>query len=583
MEKFKVLVVDLNEQKARIEILNGKKEYLGGSGLCAKLFSIYGKQDKSALDPEQPIILAVGPLTGLFPMMSKTVMSFKSPYNEQYTESHAGGRSALAIKLTGYDAIVITGKAPVLSILKISSTHVGVEPTPYLKGLDIFVAGKLMRQMKPAISGQRSILRIGPAGENLLPIACVNVDTYRHFGRLGGGAVFGSKNLKGVIITGDNHLEVPKDNFKEYTQVYKDIFEVITKTHAVHKYHDLGTAENLIPLNELKAIPWRNLQQTTDPNIKGISGEYFGDNLLLRQIACAGCPVGCIHIGLLREAFGPEHEFLYHQVSYDYEPIFALGTMLGICKAEEVLMLIEEVEKWGLDAISTGVALAWATEAMEKKILSEKDTLVPLKFGDVNGYISSVKFLGNVENEFYKRLSCLAFEAVKYYGGEEFACVLGQEMAGYATGENYFVSQALGFRHSHLDLGAYSFDQQDGAKDINKAIDFFEKEEVYRCFLTSLVGCLFARKAYSWENMTKILNSVGMSCDIELCKSIGKNIQKIRWELKFKTGFDPDRVNIPKRYLEVINWKGEIDKNYLYSLKEKYSEYLKSLVKKNPE
>ncbi len=390
LDKFKILVVDLNTQKASIETFDEKQKFLGGSGLCAKLFSVFGKPDRPALDPKQPIILAVGPLTGLFPMMSKTIMGFKSPYNEQYTESHAGGRSALAIRLAGYDGIVIVGKAKQLSVLKVSSSYIKVEPAPYLRGLDIFAAGKIMRRIKPELSGQRSILRIGPAGEKLVPIACVNVDTYRHFGRLGGGAVFGSKNLKGIIITGDKSLELPKDTYKEYIQTYKEIFNIITKTHAVHKYHDLGTAENLIPLNELKALPWRNLKTTSDPNIYKISGEYFGDNLLLRQIACAGCPVGCIHIGLLREAFGEEHEFLYRQVSYDYEPIFALGTMLGVTSAEGVLKLIEEVEKWGLDAISTGVSLAWATEALEKNILTKKETLVDLKFGDVDGYLLAI-------------------------------------------------------------------------------------------------------------------------------------------------------------------------------------------------
>ena len=578
LEKFRILIVDLNTKKASIETFDGRKEYLGGSGLCAKLFSHFGKKDKPALDPDQPVIFSVGPLTGLFPMMSKTVMAFKSPYNEQYTESHAGGRSALAIRFAGYDGIVIIGRAKELSVLKISSNSVKVEPTPYLKGLDIFASGKIMRRIRPALSGQRSILRIGPAGENLVPISCVNVDTYRHFGRLGGGAVLGSKNLKGIIITGDQGLEIDPSLKKEYTKTYKKLFDLVTKTKAVHKYHDLGTAENLIPLNKLKALPWRNLKQTSDPKAVNISGEYFGDHLLLRQIACAGCPVGCIHIGLLREAFGEEHEFLYHQVSYDYEPIFALGSMLGITDPKGVLKLIEETEKWGLDAISTGVSLAWATEALEKGIVSTDETLVSLKFGNLSGYLSAIKFLGNRENEFYTRLGCLAHDAIKHYGGEDFACVLGQEMAGYATGENFFVSQALGFRHSHLDLGAYSFDQQNGSKDIEKALEFFDKEEVYRCLLTSLVGCLFARKAYVWENIVETLNSIGLSFDEEECKRAGKRIQKLRWRLKFETGFDPEKVNIPNRFFEVVNWKGKIDKEYLLSLKKRYSDYLKNLV-----
>ena len=51
--------------------------------------------------------------------------------------------------------------------------------------------------------GFRSVVRIGPAGENLVSFANLNVDTFRHFGRLGPGAVFGSKKLKAMVVFGN--------------------------------------------------------------------------------------------------------------------------------------------------------------------------------------------------------------------------------------------------------------------------------------------------------------------------------------------------------------------------------------------
>ena len=95
------------------------------------------------------------------------------------------------------------------------------------------------------------------------------------------------------------------------------------------KYHDIGTPINMAVLNEIKALPIRNLQATSDPAMAGISGEQFAEAALLRNAACSGCPVGCIHIGFVRERFQKEHRYLYRQVSYDHEPIFALGAMLG--------------------------------------------------------------------------------------------------------------------------------------------------------------------------------------------------------------------------------------------------------------
>jgi len=576
--KFRVLVVDMTKKKSKVEFFDTRKKWLGGSGLAAGLFEKYALFDRDPFHPDQPVIFAIGPLTGLFPMMSKTIMSFMSPYNSQYTESHGGGRSAMALRFAGYDALVITGRAERLTCLGFGSSEIHIQDVHYLKGMDIFKTGKILRNLKPKNPGHRSILRIGPAGENLVSYACVNIDTYRHFGRMGGGASLGAKNIKGIIISGDSTFDLPPEAVKEYGKTYKDIYKEVTETGAVRKYHNLGTPENLIPLNELKALPWRNLQSTHDPEIESISGEKFARDLLLRQVACAGCPVGCIHIGLLRERFGEEHEFLYRQVSYDYEPIFGVGSMLGVTSASEVLTLLEDVERLGLDAISAGVALAWATEALEKGIVSRQQTLADLKFGDVQSYRTALQNLADQTNEFYRYLGKGALAAAEKFGGEEFACVLGQEMAGYATGENYFVSQALGFRHSHLDTGAYSFDQEEQAKDIQESINYMQKQEYYRILMCSMAGCLFGRKAYPKENILRALNSLGYDYSGNDLDDTVKAIQAHRWAIKFRTGFKPDEVKIPKRFLEVETWKGKIDPDYLFRLKDEYQKVLKDIA-----
>ncbi|MDQ7032976.1 MAG: aldehyde ferredoxin oxidoreductase C-terminal domain-containing protein [Desulfonauticus sp.] len=577
--KSKILIVDLDRQKSKIEQIDVLEHYLGGSGLAACLFEKYGLIDEPASHPRQPVIWAIGPLSAMFPMMSKVVMAFKSPYNEQYTESHAGGRLAMAMRFSGYQAIVLIGKCARLSVLEISDHSINFFPVPFLEKADVFSIGKILRRITKLPSGQRSILRIGPAGENKSPIACVNVDTYRHFGRLGGGAALGYKNIKALVIGGRANTSLQEIDLKAYQKRYQELYQLITTSGVVKKYHDLGTAQNLIPLNELKCLPWNNLQKTSDPGIEGISGEAFAQKLLLRKTACAGCPVGCIHIALLREQFGQEHEFLFRQVAYDYELIFALGSMLGLKDAEDVLRLIEQVEREGLDAISAGVLLAYVTEGLEKGLFSIEQTLVDLAFEKAREYVQAIHFIANPPNEFWQIMAQGLAQAVQKLGGEDFACVLGQEMAGYATGENYFVSQALGFRHSHLDLGAYSLDQSSKEKDVHQALEFFQKEEKYRVMLTSCVGCLFARKAYSWEQMASALSCVGLNLGPEELQKIAQEIAVRRWRLKIKTGFDPETVKIPKRYLEVETFKGKIDTNYLEMLRQTYARYIKELVK----
>jgi len=567
-DHFRVLVVDLASGRGNLAILEGRDAIAGGSGLAAMLFDRYGLPDRPWDDPDQPLIFTIGPLTGYFPLMSKTVCAFKSPYHDQYAESHGGGRSALSLRFADYDALVVRGKAPRPSCLSIGSRHLDLRDVHFLWGMDLLRTGKMLRRMYQG-AGHRSILRIGPAGENLSAMACINVDTYRHFGRLGCGAVMGAKNLKGIVIMGDGSFPLPGG--KAYPKLFADVHRKMTDTDMMEKYHNFGTPINMAVLNGIHALPIQNLQKTSDPGIEGITGETFARDTLLRNAACAGCPVGCIHIGYVRERFMEENRYLYRQVSYDHEPIFAAGAMLQVTNAFSVLSLLDTIEREGLDVMSAGVALAWATEAFEKGIVTTGETLVPLKFGEVKAYQEAVHHLGAASNDFYRLLGQGTLKAAEHYGGADFACVLGQEMAGYATGEVFFVSQALGLRHSHLDAGGYSFDQKGKEPNVTEAVQFLVQDERARVLLTSMVSCLFARGVYGDQILSDCLRAVGYANLADGLSRVSEGVQSMRWRMRLRTGFDPRSVPIPKRFLEIETWKGRIDGAFLDALKNAYA------------
>ncbi len=574
-DHFRVLIVDLAAGKGSIVKIDGRDTDAGGSGLAARLFNEYGDVTRPWNDPAQPLIFAIGPLTGYFPLMSKTVCAFKSPYHDQYSESHAGGRSALSLRFADLDALVVTARAPRLSCLLVGARHIEIKDVHFLRNMPVDKAGKRLRRISSG-SGHRSILRIGPAGEAGSAMACINVDTYRHFGRLGGGAVMGAKNLKAIVIQGDGIFGLPGG--ADYAKLFKTVYRQLTTTDMMDKYHNLGTPVNVAVLNKLQALPCRNLQRTSDANIDGITGERFADDTLLRNMACSGCPVGCIHVGFVREKFMAPNQYLYRQVSYDHEPIFATGSMLGMTNAFDVLGIIDSAEKMGLDVMSAGVALAWATEALEKGVISETHTKVPLQFGRAAGYRQAMVHLGLGVNDFYRRLARGTLKAAAHYGGADFACVLGQEMAGYATGEVFFAAQALGFRHSHLDTGGYSYDQKHADKNVDAAVDFLVHDEQERLILTAMVACLFARKVYTRELLGDCLNVVGYRTLAENLDSVGARIQHRRWRLRMDSGFDPAGVEIPKRFTEITNWKGPLDAKVLQTLVDGYAKKIISMA-----
>jgi len=345
------------------------------------------------LSPENPIIFSVGPLVGYFPLASKTVAMFKSPHTGNLGESHCGGRSAVAIRMAGYGAIVITGASDIPIYLAIEGDKVYFRDASTLWGMrNIFTVGRIIRENETG-AGLRTIMRIGRAGEKLVFYACVTTETYRHFGRLGLGAVFGSKMLKGIVISCKRSL--PLIEKKAYLKVYDDNYRAAVTTPVMKKYHDRGTAENILPLNELGGLPTRNLKSARFEAAENISGENFAEQYLGRRLACSHCPVACIHIAALREPYEDEPYFYKtSMISYDYEPIYARGSMLGLADPQNFLKLMDQVEIFGLDVMSTGVILAWATEAMEKGIISESDTGgVRLSWGDHQAYAQAIRLI----------------------------------------------------------------------------------------------------------------------------------------------------------------------------------------------
>jgi aldehyde:ferredoxin oxidoreductase len=411
-------------------------------------------------------------------------------------------------------------------------------------------------------------MRIGGAGETLVSYACVTTETYRHFGRLGLGAVFGSKKLKALVISGNESIEV--DDRKKYREIYDTIYRKAVESPLMKKYHDIGTAVNVSPLNELRAIPVTNLKRSFSPDVDEISGEKLVENYLGRRVACTHCPVACVHIAALREPYEQEpYFFKTSMISYDYEPIYSLGSMLGIFEIPDFLKLMDVVETWGLDAISLGVALAWATEAFEKGLITEKETLgLKLSWGDYQTYIEAVELVARSNTNFYRSLAKGVGYAASKYGGKDFAlCFGGNEMAGYHTGPLCYVNYITGMRHSHLDSAGYSLDQ----KMINKgevpnpyeAAKLLYNEESWRQILSSLVVCFFARGIYDSETISNTLEAIGVLLDEQEMQELGPKILEKKLEFKIREGFKPEIYTLPNRILETITPLGKIDEEYL--------------------
>ncbi|MFH1142032.1 MAG: aldehyde ferredoxin oxidoreductase N-terminal domain-containing protein, partial [Chloroflexota bacterium] len=204
----RLLRVDLSSQRTTVEKLPDTvlKAGLGGKGLGNHLLLNEGGNSEP-LSPTSSIIFACGPLTGtIMPGASRYGVYARSPLTRGYAESYSGGHLAPSFKRCGYDAVIIQGKSPSPVYLHISDSGVEFRPAQHLWGKESYEAEEaiLAEVGRPGV--QAAV--IGPAGENLVPFACIVNNKWRQAGRAGMGAVMGSKKLKGIAFSGQSECRL---------------------------------------------------------------------------------------------------------------------------------------------------------------------------------------------------------------------------------------------------------------------------------------------------------------------------------------------------------------------------------------
>lgn len=234
-----------------------------------------------------------------------------------------------------------------------------------------------------------------------------------------------------------------------------------------------------------------------------------------------------------------------------------------------MLRLMEETELVGLDAMSTGVTLAWATEALQKGLITTRETDdLALAWGDYNAYIEAVRRIISPPNDFYRALGHGAEYAARKYGGMDFALTFGgNEMPGYHTGPGAYLGFLTGARHSHLDSAGYSIDQaaikKGEALTPQGLADALLREERWRQVLASLVVCFFARGVYTPEVVQRALSAMGQNWSGEALEQLGEDTLRRKQAFKQREGFDPLTLRIPARILEVASAYGTLDEKFL--------------------
>jgi len=382
----KLIRVDLSSKRVTVESLNEEsfRKYLSGSGLAAKI--LYEEFDNTLepLHPEVPLAIVAGLLTGTpVPSACKLSICARSPQTGIWDEATVGGYFGAELKFAGYDGLIITGKSKNPVYIWISQDKVRINSAEHLWGKDTFTTTeRLLKETHP----KARVACIGQAGENLCGIASVMIDGWesRAAARGGMGAVMGSKNLKAVVLRGTKRPQV-----KEKEDLISSIRETLPflrgTTEGLHKF---GTAVGMYSGVEPSGdLPIKNfLQGKWEEGAKKTTGETLVERFLEKHYGCFSCPIRCGKIIKLK--IGGEERLMHGP---EYESNAALGALCLNDNLEQISLANELCNRYGLDTISTGSAIAFAMEAFEKELISILDTDgLELKWGNTEAIIKLI-------------------------------------------------------------------------------------------------------------------------------------------------------------------------------------------------
>ncbi len=540
----RVLVMDVTARTTTVETLNEdlSRSVLGGKGLGVSLLLQKNPAGVDPLSPENHLVIALGPTsdTPVYGSCRYGILS-KSPLTGFLGHSYSGGKVAIPMSRTGYDAFVFHGSSDTPVWIEISDTGVRFHDASDLWGMDTYETEQTIRSLVDAPDA--GVICIGPAGENRVRCAVVENDTWRSAGRTGMGAVLGAKHIKAVAFHGSRTRPVhDPDGLKAYARQTLADFRDHKATEA---YRNNGTPMMVALLNTAHAFPTRYWSAGTFDQWPGISADAMHDHLKVKPKSCRTCFIGCGKAGVVKEG---RHAGLKLE-GPEYETIYAFGGLCLIASISEIAWLNDLCDRMGMDTITAGNLAALAIEASLRGIIPDRFSYGnPDHVAEILNGICYREGIGNILAEGTRHASGV-------WGLSDLSIhVKGLEPAGYdprslnGMGLAYAVSDrgACHLRSTFYKAelaGMIPLDQVEGKAKL--FVDFEDRCTLHDCLIT----CRFYRDFYSWDQLSRIVAlTTGLNLDQSELAQRAATVSNLARTFNIREGLTPADDSLPERF-----------------------------------
>jgi len=564
----KILRIELSRKKTSSQPLTKEQTelFLGGRGLGVDILFRELPRGTNPLSPENKMVFATGPLTGTgAPTSGRYSVITRSPLTGTIFDSNSGGHFGVQLKRSGWDAVVVEGKAEKPSYLWIRDESIEIRNADHIWGSNTHTTEDTV---KSETDKEAKVACIGPAGERQVLISAIINDKHRAAGRGGVGAVMGSKNLKAIAVLGTH--ETPIANREEFTATARVGLEAISKNPVTKdSLPNYGTAVLVNVINEIGALPTMNFRRGYFEDADAISGEAIRERIFEKRVACDACTIACG-----RETKIPGRD--RHGEGPEYETIGAFGAACGVRDLEAITEANYLCNEYGLDTISTGSTIACAMELSDTGHLTSGP-----RFGDSEAMVNLVKMIGErtgIGNE----LAEGSFRFAERHGHPEFSMsVKALEIPAYDPRG----IQGMGVAYATSNRGACHLRAYMTSPEVlgNPAlIDRFKIDgkasltmllQNISAATDSMVLCRFSQFAMNPEHYARLLRAVtDIPFSARDLMDIGERIFNLERVFNVREGFGRGADSLPKRVLETPLPEGH-SKNVTVALDPMLDEY----------
>lgn len=571
----KILSVDLSRgkiEKLKLDEEDARK-FIGGSGLGTKFLAELTDGDTDSLGPDNVLIFMTGPLVGTKAFSSgRYQVITKSPLTGVFAEANSGGRWGGMLKRSGYDGIIIKGKADHPVYIWIDDNDAKIFDAGDLWGKDTFETDKKLRE-KVGVPSQ--VACIGPAGENLVKYASISTDGVhtRMAARAGCGCVMGSKRLKAIVVSGNQTFDIY--NPEGFDKFFKDHLKEASHGEASKAMAQYGTSGGIADEELLGNVPIKNWAGVRFKNMDKISGITMEkEGILKKNYTCGSCLIGC---GRVVEIDSGKYATDGQIAGPEYETIGMVGSNLMIDDIRGVCKINELCNRYGMDTISAGGVFGMAMECYEHGLLSKDDLDgVDLIWGNTDGVIELIHKIGKREGvgdllaegtrEISRRIGSYSSEFAMHVKGLELPaqdpnCKMGSALA--------FATSSRGACH----LAAVTTETEVGGKmpdmgytkeinrlDVEGKPEFVMKFQNLSGMIDSLTCCKFVIfTGITLDQLTETLELItGFGIDKKEFLKAGERIFNLKRIYNVKCGITRKDDTLPSRFLTLERKDDEV-------------------------